>query len=164
MYQDAGTTTLEDFIHHARREFESRCISLYQLANPPEGVKPTKDITPKQYGTIQRIKASLYSVAFYDLFKHAGVLMEETAMFPVYHFRVNPKNINFETTFTNLREIFNGMTIYPDEICMSPNPPMRYIKDIPDWEDLFGRGEFPYMNIYVFRLGNTEYYAYTISR
>ena len=38
------------------------------------------------------------------------------------------------------------------------------IIDIPKWEELFGVGEFPYMSIFVFRLGNTEYFAYDIHR
>ena len=83
--------------------------------------------------------------------------------FPVYHFRVNPKNINFETTLTNLREEFEN-ELMVDEVCQSPEPPIRMIKNIPDWERLFGTGEFPFMTVYAFRLGNTEYFAYEIHR
>lgn len=166
MYQDASTTTLEDFIWHARRDFESRIISFYQMAKPDPDSKRSADVTPEWENACDMLKKSIYTTAFYDLFKHFGVLAKETAMFPIYHFRVNPKNINFETTFTNLREMFNGMIIYPNDdrpICENPRA-IRYIKDIPDWEDLFGKGEFPNMTIYVFRLGNTEYFAYTIGR
>ena len=51
-----------------------------------------------------------------------------------------------------------------DEVCVSQNPPIRMLKDIPNWEELFGKGEFPYMTICVFRLGNTEYFTYEIHR
>ena len=83
--------------------------------------------------------------------------------FPVYRFRVNPKNINFETTLTNLREEFEN-ELMVDEVCQSTEPPIRMIKDIPEWKNLFGKGEFPFMTVYAFRLGNTEYFAYEIHR
>lgn len=167
MYQDAGTTTLEEFIFHAKRDFESRVLSLYQMTiddNQKNFVNKEQESRYKR--VIAELSKSIYSTGFYHYFDHIGVDLQETQMFPIYHFRINPKNINFETTITNLRETFSGMTIYPDspEVCTSSETHLRYIKDIPDWESLFGKGEFPFMTIYVFRLGNTEYFAYEIHR
>lgn len=167
MYQDAGTTTLEDFIFHAKRDFESRVLSLYQMTiDDNKRNFQTKEQENRYNKTVSDVSKAIYSTAFYHYFKHIGVDLQETVMFPIYHFRINPKNINFETTITNLRETFSEMTIYPDspEVCTSSEPVLRYIKDIPDWESLFGKGEFPFMTIYVFRLGNTEYFAYTIGK
>lgn len=163
-YQDASTTTLDDFIFHARRDMESRIITLYQMSMEDKNNDYRANTTIDYKNTCSKISESLYTTAFYDLFKYAGTMVKETFKMPIYHFRVNPKNINFETILTNTREIFSGMEIYPEEVCTSPKPSLRYIKDIPNWEDLFGKGEFPYMTIYVFRLGNTEYFAYTIGK
>ena len=38
------------------------------------------------------------------------------------------------------------------------------MKYIPNWEDLFGKGEFPYIHIVLFRLGNNEYYGAEFTR
>ena len=32
MYQDASTTTLDEFINHAKRQFSERVITLYEIA------------------------------------------------------------------------------------------------------------------------------------
>ena len=167
MYQDASTTTLEDFIFHAKRDFESRVLSLYQMTiNDNQMNFQTKEKENRYNKMVSDLKKEIYSTAFYHCFQHVGVDLGETVMFPMHYFRINPKNINFETTLTNLRETFSGMTIYPDHLeeCVSSEKHLRYIKDIPDWESLFGKGEFPFMTIYVFRLGNTEYFAYDIHR
>jgi len=164
MYQDASTTTLNEFIEHAKRQFSERVIALYETAKDTNVRDFTTNVEESEYkATVKAITKSLHSVDFYEQFWYAGQKMNRWLKFPVYHFRVNPKNINFETTLTNLRQEFaNELGV--DEVCQSPEPPIRMIKNIPDWEKLFGTGEFPFMSIYVFRLGNTEYFAYDIHR
>lgn len=164
MYQDASTTTLDQFIEHAKRQFSERIIALYEIAKDTN-VRDfaTKEDQLEYEATVKDIAKSLYSIDFYDQFWYAGQKMSCWLKFPTYHFRVNPKNINFETTLTNLREEFaNELGV--DEICQNPEHSIRMIKNIPDWERLFGTGEFPFMSIFVFRLGNTEYFAYDIHR
>jgi hypothetical protein len=36
------------------------------------------------------------------------------------------------------------------------------MNEIKNWEELFEKGEFPYIHILAFRLGNTEYFTYFI--
>ena len=164
MYQDASTTTLDEFINHAKRQFSERIIALYEIAKDTSvGDFSTKEVQLEYEATKKAIGKSLYSIDFYEQFWYAGQRMNMSLKFPIYHFRVNPKNINFETTLTNLREEFENELMI-EEVCQSPEPPIRMIKNIPDWEKLFGTGEFPFMSIYVFRLGNTEYFAYDIHR
>lgn len=166
MYQDASTTTLNEFINHAKRQFSERVIALYEMAkvNSADPIKFNSDTEEREYNyLIEGINKSLYSTGFYEMFWYVGRRTNMELKFPVYHFRVNPKNINFETTLTNLREEFEN-ELGVDEICQNPEPPIRMIKNIPNWEKLFGTGEFPFMSIYVFRLGNTEYFAYDIHR
>ena len=164
MYVDAGTVTLDEFINHAKRQFAERVIALYEIAKD----KNVRDFATKEdqleyEDTKKSIGKSLYSLDFYEQFWYAGRRMNCSLKFPVYHFKVNPKNINFETTLTNLREEFEN-ELMVDEVCQSTEPPVRMIKDIPEWKNLFGEGEFPYMTVYAFRLGNTEYFAYEIHR
>ena len=158
MYMDAGTVTLVEFIRLAKRQIEERIITLYSIVhNETENACDTDE---EQY---EVVKNSLYTTAFYDIFKYYGRISNKERMFPLHKFKVNPKNINFETTLTNLREEFEN-ELMVDEVCQSTEPPIRMIKDIPEWKNLFGTGEFPYMTVYVFRLGNTEYFAYDIHR
>ena len=164
VYQDASTTTLDEFINHAKRQFSERVIALYKIAKDTN----VRDFATKEdqleYEAVKKaIDKSLYSIDFYNQFWYAGQNMNIWLKFPVYHFKVNPKNINFETTLTNLREEFEN-ELMVDEVCQSTEPPIRMIKDIPEWKNLFGKGEFPFMTVYVFRLGNTEYFAYEIHR
>lgn len=151
-YQDASTTTLNEFIEHAMKDIEDRITTLYQLAN-----KTDVSDDNKREMLCKELKNELYSTKFYYSFFRKGI-----KFLPVNHFRINPKNINFEMTITDLKEKFDDTHICPEEVCKSSQPSLRYIKDIPNWQDLFGKGEFPYMSIFVFRLGNTEYFAYDI--
>ena len=164
MYQDASTTTLDEFINHAKRQFSERVIALYEIAKDTNVCDFSTKEAQLEYEAVKKyIGKSLYSIDFYEQFWYAGQRMNCSLKFPVYHFRVNPKNINFETTLTNFREEFEN-ELMVDEVCQSTEPPIRMIKDIPEWKNLFGTGEFPYMTVYVFRLGNTEYFAYDIHR
>lgn len=170
MYQDASTTTLNEFIKHAKMQFEQRVTSLYEMANFDNKINFADKNQQLEYEALQKkIKESLYSTEFYDMFWYAGKRSKNELKFPVYHFRVNPKNINFETTLTDLREYFNDQ-VYAwldhrvDNLSQGTEKDTKILKNLPDWESLFGKGEFPFMSIFVFRLGNTEYFAYDIHR
>ena len=156
MYMDAGTITLDEFIRLAKRQIEERIITLYSIANKEVGNEC--DSIEKH----EALKNSLYTTAFYNMFRYYGTMNNKERMFPLHKFKVNPKNINFETCITDLKEWYDEMTITP-EVCCNPKV-LRFIKDIPEWKNLFGKGEFPYMTVYAFRLGNTEYFTYDIHR
>lgn len=157
MYMDAGTVTLDEFIRLAKRQIEERIITLYSIVHNETG--NGRDTDEEHY---EVLKNALYTTAFYDIFKYYGRISNKERMFPLHKFKVNPKNINFETCLTDLKEWYEEMTITP-EVCCNPKA-LRFIKDIPEWKNLFGKGEFPYMTVYAFRLGNTEYFAYEIHR
>lgn len=157
MYMDAGTVTLDEFIRLAKRQIEERIITLYSIVH-----KETENACDTDEEQYEVVKNSLYTTAFYDIFKYYGRISNKQRMFPLHKFNVNPKNINFETCLTDLKEWYEEMSITP-EICCNPNT-LRFIKDIPEWKNLFGKGEFPHMTVYAFRLGNTEYFAYEIHR
>ena len=156
MYMDASKVTLDEFIELAKRQIEERIITLYSIANKEVG---NERDSKEQY---EVLKNSLYTTAFYDVFKYYGTMSNKEKMFPIHNFKVNPKNINFKTCLTDLKEWYEGMSITPEVSC---NPKtLRFIKDIPEWKNIFGKGEFPFMTVYAFRLGNTEYFAFEIHR
>lgn len=148
VYVDASQVTLYEFISLAKRNMEERICTLYSIANKTRN---------------EDLKETLYTTRFYSSFHQWGRFNNHTMELPLYTFHINSKNVNFETTITDLKEWYSGMSITPDDTCSNPLV-TRYIKDIPHWEDLFGRGEFPHMLINVFRLGNTEYFCYSITR
>lgn len=156
LYRDAGTITLSMFMRDALMDFEARIVTLFNSANTPDG-------------KCVDIKEALYTVRFHDMFTNAGYWLRLRKT-PTYRFKINPKNINFKTTISNLQQEFKEAVISGGvnlDVQMANNPTEQHIKslqEIPDWENLFGKGEFPYLNIYVFRLGNTEYFCYSIAR
>ena len=148
LYMDARLITLDAFITQAKRDMEERICTLYSIANKTRN---------------EDLKETLYTTRFYSSFHQWGRFNNHTTEMPLYTFHINSKNVNFETTIPDLKEWYSGMSITPEDTCSNP-PITRCIKDIPHWEDLFGKGEFPYMVINVFRLGNTEYFCYSITR
>lgn len=159
MYQDASTTTLQKFIDHAIMDFEARVVILYNIYITCN--ESNKVI--EKYKNCKDIKEVLYTTRFYEMFKNAGSWLNVKQL-SSYHFKVNPKNINFEMMITDVKEeLEHSLRPYEDEQ-QNPKDSIRFIKDIPEWQSLFGKGEFPFMTIYVFRLGNTEYFAYEIHR
>ena len=167
LYWNASEITIGEFRERALRDFESRVITLYNKAEQfKEGIKFDSDVTPEYMDKYNRgcelTSKSLYSTAFYDTFKFAGNYFNDLFTFPIYNFNINPKNINFYTYVLDVKDHFDRCAYYPQEVCCNPKPKIVILKDIPNWKDLFGKGEFPNMTIYVFRLGNTEYFAYTI--
>ena len=169
LYWNASEITLGEFKEKALRDFESRVITLYNKAEEEkQGIKFDANVTCEYADNYNRgcelTSKSLYSTAFYDTFKFAGNYFNDLFTFPMHNFNINPKNINFYTYVLDMKDYFYKCWYYPHEVCENPKPKIVVLKDIPDWQDLFGKGEFPHMTIYVFRLGNTEYFAYTIGR
>lgn len=150
MYQDASTTTLQEFIDHAISEFESRIVTLYNMSKLEDNY-------------CEDIKKILYTTRFYDLFKNANAWLRIFQL-PTYLFKVNPKNINFEMMVTDVKEKLEYSIMPCETEQQNPKELTRFLKEIPEWQNLFGKGEFPFISIYVFRLGNTEYFAYEIHR
>ena len=103
--------------------------------------------------------SELYSIGLYKTFEY------EKCKKTLY---INPKNINYTSTIADVREQLSQMAIPYKFDCGTNNPLLKegyhYLNDIPHLEDLFGKGEFPFIVIRVFRIGNTEYFCYSISR
>ena len=140
----ADQTTLGEFEQQAISNFASHVYNLWW--DQTEG-------NNKEENTI-------YSIGFYKTF------YDKTAK---NKFEINPKNINFEMLITDLLKklqehdslldlAHKGMQGNPPEVMIKSN------KDIKNYEKLFGAGEFPFLVIRAFRLGNTEYFCYTITR
>lgn len=165
LYWNASDITIGEFREKAIRDFESRVITLYNIANQDRHDKFASEADERNFNHGRElVSASLYSTAFYDTFQFAGNYFNNLFTFPIYNFNINPKNINFYTHVLDVKDYFDRCVYYPDEVCCNPKPKIIILKDIPNWKDLFGKGEFPNITIYVFRLGNTEYFAYTIHR
>ena len=163
LYWNAGEITIGEFRERALRDFESRVITLYNIANQDSCDKFVSEEDERHFNHgCELVSKSLYSTAFYDTFKFAGNYFNDLFTFPIYNFNINPKNINFYTYVLDVKDYFDRCVYYPQEVCCNPKPKIVILKDIPNWQDLFGKGEFPNITIYVFRLGNTEYFAYTI--
>lgn len=184
-YQDASTTTLDEFTKHAIYTFNLRTTVCYQVTSKVYERTINDTSTKSQFsldlgdlkfkneqdkvryiGAVTNIKNCLYSTKFYDswLFD-AKTLGTAGLMFPIYNFNINPKNINFIQRIPDLKdrvECYCEMSRL-EEKCENPHH-LQDIIDIPKWDELFGKNVFPCMTIYVFRLGNTEYFTYNIGR
>lgn len=105
--------------------------------------------------------SELYSIGLYKVFEY------EKSKKTLY---INPKNINYTSTITDVRERLSQQVFPAKMDCEygnvdgKPYEVLNSVADIPNWEDLFGKGEFPFIVIRVFRIGNTEYFCYSISR
>ncbi len=169
-YTNASEYDFDSFVHRAEQNFENRVVNIYNFAHE----KLSENISSEHAGAIKFIKDSMYKTDFYKVFFEAGRIIPSydngfpaTLSYPTYGFRVNTKNINFETTIHNVADRFNWGQVMRNVDPSSPweNPQLpSQLKEIPNWRDLFGKGEFPYFNIYAFRLGNTEYFAYEITK
>lgn len=106
--------------------------------------------------------SELYSIGLYKVFEY------EKSKKTLY---INPKNINYTSTITDVRERLSQQ-FFPAKVdCCEvetrkgkTSERLFSVTQIPDWESLFGKGEFPIIVIRVFRIGNTEYFCYSISR
>ena len=110
------------------------------------------------YSELKDKNSVLYSVGLYKEFEYRKC----RTMY------INPKNINYTFPITDTRAQVSQLAIPFKVDCGLPNELLKegynYLQDIPNWEDLFGKGEFPHLVIRVFRIGNTEYFCYSITR
>ena len=169
LYTNASEITLDEFIKHAQGDFENRLCNIYNFAD--ERFFKGHNVELSEIEKAKSIKQSLYSLDTYRIFNDFGAILDKESIVPCHKFSINTKNINFTHLITNLREIYSSD--YPmirrydnaqNEQDKQDLGLVKTIKEIPNWENLFGSGEFPFMKIYVFRLGNTEYFAYGIVR
>lgn len=103
--------------------------------------------------------SELYSIGLYKVFEY------EKSKKTLY---INPKNINYTSTITDVRERLSQQ-VFPAKVdcCEGENGNkgiLCSVTQIPEWESLFGKGEFPFIVVRVFRIGNTEYFCYSITR
>lgn len=113
------------------------------------------------YSELKDKKSDMYSVGFYKTFEY------EVYQKTLY---INPKNINYTSTITDVKKQLSQQ-VFPAKVDCEygsvdgkPYEILNSVADIPNWEELFGKGEFPYLVIRVFRIGNTEYFCYSITR
>ena len=109
------------------------------------------------YSELKDKNSELYGVGLYKVFEY------EKSKKTLY---INPKNINYTSTITDVRERLSQQ-VFPAKVdCGEGITGERLfsVTQIPEWENLFGKGEFPFIVVRVFRIGNTEYFCYSISR
>lgn len=167
LYMNASEITLDEFIRHAQGDFERRLCNIYNFAD--ERFFKGHNVELSEIERAKNIKQSLYSLDTYRIFHDFGAILDKESFVPCHKFDINTKNINFTHLITNLKEIYRSdypmIRHYDNAQNEKDNEHLiKTIKEIPNWENLFGSGEFPFMKIYVFRLGNTEYFAYDIVR
>lgn len=176
-YMDASVTSLDHFKQMAIDDFEFRIIKVLRDVEYAESSDEEKHkLTTLSKENLKRIKPMIGTVGFYDIVKEYGFITHNPLRFPLYRFCISPKNISFTTLITDLRYQFKERSIIPaqqnegtnlkdgekEPVGLASNA--RTLNEVANWQGLFGGGEFPFMKIWVFRLGNTEYYAYTIHR
>lgn len=167
LYVDASECNFDSFVRQALMNFENRILNIYNFAHEEVGYDLTKD----HAGARQFIKDSMYKPDFFKVFWEAARLLKTlpnpfpaTLGYPRFDFNVNPKNINFETTLFDIEDriAYGGKAQIDPDSTFETND-ITDIRDIPNWKDLFGKDSFPYFHIYTFRLGNTEYFAYSLN-
>ena len=162
MYANASEITFDSFIEMAIADFEYRIMGLYRAAYPKEFSEHPIPEDDEKYA--KYIKSTMESIAFYNAFRDANILLRRN--YKTFTFKINPKSINFETLITDLQERLPMRKVVNVNEGQSDNTVKEIVclTDIPNWQTLFGKGEFPCMHIYCFRLGNIEHFCYTISR
>lgn len=141
----ANEITFEEFRDLVYSSFETRVSVLYDYI--------TKN--KKEYSN-----NPLYTLSFFQIFNDEKI----KNINPCMKFKINEDNIVFETTIYP-REIFEDKKGLKTDNSLYPVAcDCNDITKIKNWQSLFGCGEFPFIIIRVFRLGNTEYYAYSITR
>lgn len=84
--------------------------------------------------------------------------------------KINSKNIVFETLITDELKMGKINLSESAYCCCGEKRPTKvsYKSQLEFWQkdlfEYFSCGEFPYMTIYIARLGNTDHFFYTISR
>lgn len=175
-YLPAEEYTLDEAIDFFIRELDRRVYSVYNVIQEVEEAHLNRmEVTIDHAKNAEFIKKNMYSVGFYKAIDSAAYLCKTSDNRPLFHnyrFSINPKSINFESCISDIKERY----LRHDTPSLEDNEHSGYIcednkstkvwtmKYIPNWEDLFGKGEFPYINIVLFRLGNNEYYGAEFTR
>lgn len=168
LYVNANEQSFDSFVEKALLDFENRILNLFNYAK-----ENINSANPQYKGAAQFIKESAYTPDFYQVFQEARTFIKTDEDrfpaklgYPTYIFAINTKNINFETTLVDIPERLAWWcaTANVDTDSTFNTQDISDIRDIPNWKDLFGKGEFPFFHIYTFRLGNTEYFAYEIGK
>lgn len=170
-YMDASVTSLDHFKQMAIDDFELRTLKILRDVDNAKAnttASLNKKDAPKAYLTteaLKQVEPLVGTVGFYDVVKNYGFISKQPLRFPLNRFCVSPKNISFTTLITDLRyQLSERSTIPTQPKTTGLASDARTLNEVANWQGLFGGGEFPFMKIWVFRLGNTEYYAYTIHR
>ena len=173
-YLPAEEYTLDDAIDFFIRELDRRVYSAYNVIQEVEEAHLNRmEVTVDLAKQAEFIKKNMYSVGFYKVIDSAAYLCKTSDNRPLFHnyrFSINPKSINFESCISDIKERYLCHDTPVVEECEhGPIPENKSkkvwtMKYIPNWEDLFGKGEFPYIHIVLFRLGNNEYYGAEFTR
>ena len=173
-YLPAEEYTLDDAIDFFIRELDRRVYSAYNVIQEVEEAHLNRmEVTVDLAKQAEFIKKNMYSVGFYKVVDSTAYLCKTSDNRPLFHnyrFSINPKSINFESCISDVKERYLCHDKPSLEECEHGPIPVNKstkvwtMKYIPNWEDLFGKGEFPYIHIVLFRLGNNEYYGAEFTR
>ena len=173
-YLSAEEYTLDEAVDFFIRELDRRVYTVYNVIQEVEEAHLNRmEVTQEQAETAEFIKRNMYSIAFYKAIDSAAYTCKTSDGRPLFHnyrFSINSKSINFESCVSDVKERYLRHDTPSLEECEQGQIPENKskkvwtMKYIPNWEDLFGRGEFPYIHIVLFRLGNNEYYGAEFTR
>ena len=173
-YLPAEEYTLDDAIDFFIRELDKRVYSVYnKLQEVEEAHLNRMEVDSDSAKFAEFIKKNMYTLGFYKVIDSANYTCKTSDNRPLFHnyrFSINPKSINFESCITDIKERYLYHDTPSVEECEhGPIPENKSkkvwtMKYIANWEDLFGKGEFPFIHIVLFRLGNNEYYGAEFTR
>lgn len=168
MYLPAEEYTLDQAINSFIKELDKRVYHVYNVIQGIEEAHANNiEITTQTAKNAEFIVKNMYSSGFYKVIDSAPDLCKTSDDRPIfynYKFSINPKSINFESCISDIKEryLYHDTSLEECEHGQIPKNKSKKVwtmKYIPNWEDLFGKGEFPYIHIVLFRLGNNEYYG-----
>lgn len=172
-YLPAEEYTLDQAIDSFIAELDKRVYTLYNIVQDVEEAhRNHKEVDTETYKVYDFIKNSMYKLDFYKTVDAVPYLLKDKGtVFHNYRFSINPKSVNFDFCATDIKERYIMHCGEPECTCSATQveecdktKKVWTMKYIPNWEDLFGKGEFPYINIVLFRLGNNEYYGAEFTR
>lgn len=175
-YLPAEEYTLDEAIDFFIRELDRRVYSLYNvLQELTEARQDRKEVTQELTDAAHFIGKNIYGTEFYKVVDSADYFCKASltkSIFHNYRFSINPKSINFESCITDVKDRYlNNCGTFDNEVECAHGPipenkskKVWTMKYIPEWQNLFGKGEFPFIHIVLFRLGNNEYYGAEYTR
>ena len=173
-YLPAEEYTLDEAVDFFIRELDRRVYTVYNMIQEVEEAHLNRmEVTDEKAKTVEFIKENIYTLGFYKIIDSAAYTCKTSDGIPLFHnyrFSINPRSINFETCIADIKERYLRHDVPSLEkrnhgsIPENKSKKVWTMKYIPDWENLFGKGEFPYIHIVLFRLGNNEYYGAEYTR